>query len=131
MRRAADEVDGTLAQRLIGFVDGKNELERNIEALAPKETKLNRRGGRKVRVRNDVGNGKFHCLPRRTIIQYRSGLVYDPGAASCVRAVAGQPWTTTIFPPASLASITRCASRISSKPNTRLGFALSRPAATC
>ena len=38
-----------------------------------------------------------------------------------------QPWTTTIFPPASPASMTRCASWISSKPNTRIGLALKAP----
>jgi hypothetical protein len=38
-----------------------------------------------------------------------------------------QSMTTTIFPPASLASITRCASRISVNLNTRAGFALKRP----
>jgi len=42
-----------------------------------------------------------------------------------------QPMTTTILPPASLASMTRCASWISSKRNTRDGFALSLPDATC
>src|SRR6185436_19940268 len=41
-----------------------------------------------------------------------------------------QPRTTTIFPPASPASMRRCASRISSKPNTPAGLALSLPAAT-
>src|SRR5262249_48828403 len=38
--------------------------------------------------------------------------------------------TTTIFPLAWFASTTRCASRMSSKRNTRDGFALYRPAAT-
>src|SRR5262249_60333853 len=38
-------------------------------------------------------------------------------------------WTTTIFPPASFASMTRCASRISSKRKTRLALASSLPAA--
>jgi hypothetical protein len=52
-----------------------------------------------------------------------------PSFLSCQRA-GDQPWTTTIFPPASLASMTRCASWISSKPNTRVGLAFRRPAAT-
>src|SRR5262249_59815399 len=48
------------------------------------------------------------------------------------RRIAAHAWTTTtILPPASLASMTRCASRISSKRKTRVGFALRRPAATC
>jgi hypothetical protein len=49
-----------------------------------------------------------------------------PSLLSCQRA-GDQPWTTTIFPPASLASMTRCASWISSKPNTRVGLAFRPP----
>ena len=63
MSGPANEVDGALAQRLVGFVNWEDELERNVEALASKETELNRSGRWKIRVRNDVGNGKLHCLP--------------------------------------------------------------------
>jgi hypothetical protein len=63
MRGPADEVDGALAQRLVGFVNWEDELERNVEALASEESELNRSGSRKIRVRNEVGNGKLHCLP--------------------------------------------------------------------
>ena len=38
--------------------------------------------------------------------------------------LAAQSWTTTIFPLASFASMTRCASWMSSNRNTRVGFAL-------
>src|SRR5262249_2215489 len=58
-------------------------------------------------------------------------LVHAAASTAQGTDVPDQSWTTTIFPPASPASMTRCASRISSKRKTRVGFALNRPCATC
>ncbi len=59
-----------------------------------------------------------------------TGFPQAPFISTVCQRMGDQPMTTTIFPPASLASMTRCASWISSKRNTRAGFALSLPDAT-
>ena len=67
MGRAADEVDGAVAQCRIGLVDRENQLERYIEALPLEEAQFDGRRGRKIRVRDEVRNRDLHRVdaPRR------------------------------------------------------------------
>ena len=48
MRGAADEIHAAIAQGLIGLIDGKNELELNVEPLLLEEAKLDRGDRRKI-----------------------------------------------------------------------------------
>ena len=60
MRRAADEIDRAVAQRRIGLVDRKDQLELDIEPLGLEEAKLDRGLGRKIGIRDHVGHGELH-----------------------------------------------------------------------
>ena len=48
VRRSADEVDGTVAQRLVRLVDRKDKFECDVEPFALEKSKLNRRSRRKI-----------------------------------------------------------------------------------
>src|SRR5262249_46623056 len=60
MSRSADEIDCTIAQRRVGLVDRKYELDFDVHPLLLEEAEL--RGGDrwKIGVGNHVGYGEFH-----------------------------------------------------------------------
>jgi len=60
MGRAADEIDLAVAQRPIGLVDRKDQLERDIEPLLGKQAELDRGDRGKIGVGNQIGNGQLH-----------------------------------------------------------------------
>ena len=60
MRGPADEIDRSVAQSCIGFVDRIDQLKRDVEAFALEHAELDRRDRGEIRVRDHVGNGKLH-----------------------------------------------------------------------
>src|SRR5208282_3027786 len=65
MRRAADEIDNTVAQRRIGLVDWEDELKRNVEPFGLEEAKLDRGLRREIGVRNHGRHGELHLIRPR------------------------------------------------------------------
>ena len=57
VRGARHEVEPPVAQFLVGPGDGKQQLDRRVEALLLEETQLDRGDRREVRWRDEVGNG--------------------------------------------------------------------------
>jgi hypothetical protein len=57
MRRTGDEIHPSVAQRLIRPINGKDQFDRGIEPLPLKIAEHGCGDGRKVRIRNQVGNG--------------------------------------------------------------------------
>src|SRR5207244_116453 len=79
MRRASDEVEGAVAQRLHGLRHGKQELERRVESLGPEETELHRGDRGKIRIRDQIRNRDSHSIistPYGGVLPAR-----EPGAA--------------------------------------------------
>src|SRR6185503_7887331 len=60
MSGSANEVDRARAQRGIGLIDRKNQLQLDVEPLFFEESKLDGGDGREIRVRNHVRHGKLH-----------------------------------------------------------------------
>src|SRR5208283_1596546 len=60
MRRAADKIDRAIAQRAIGLVDRKDELQRDVEPFLLEETKLDRGHGWKIGVRDQIRDSELH-----------------------------------------------------------------------
>src|SRR5205823_7154311 len=63
MRRAADKIDGAVAQRLIGAIDRKDQLGRDIESLALEEAEFGGRQGREIRIRDQIRYRELHHVP--------------------------------------------------------------------
>jgi hypothetical protein len=63
MRRSGDPVDRAVAQRRIGLVDRKDQLQLHIEPLLAEEAELDRRDGGEIRVRDHVRHGELHRRP--------------------------------------------------------------------
>ena len=62
VRGACHEVEPAVAQFLVRPGDGKEQLDRRIEALLPEETQLDRGDRREVRRRDEVGNRETQCV---------------------------------------------------------------------
>jgi hypothetical protein len=62
MRGAADEIHRAIAQRRIGLVDGKDQLELDIEPLLLEAAELDRGDRGEIGVRDHIGHGEFHGL---------------------------------------------------------------------
>src|SRR5712671_786577 len=68
MRRAADEIDGAIAQRLIGAIDRKDQLGRDIEPLALEEAEFGGGQGREIRIRDQIRYRELHVpLPQLSL----------------------------------------------------------------
>src|SRR5262249_61569741 len=75
MRGSADEIDRSVAQRHIAFINRIDQLEGDIEAFLLETAQLDGGDGGKIRVRDHVGGGEFHIsnsgVPR--FISVKSG----------------------------------------------------------
>ena len=60
MRGAADEIDRAVAQRHVGLVDRKDQLDLDVEPFLLEESELRGGNRREVRIRDHVGDGEFH-----------------------------------------------------------------------
>src|SRR5579883_2034665 len=60
MRRAGDKIDPALGKRAIGGVDREDQLKAYLEPLPAKEPEFDRRRGRKIGIRDQVGNSELH-----------------------------------------------------------------------
>ena len=63
MSGPADKIRFAVAQPLVRLVDRKHEFEFDVQALLLEEAELNRRDGRKVGVRDQIGNDDLHAQP--------------------------------------------------------------------
>ena len=61
VRRAADEIDRAVAQRLVGAVDREDQLGRDVEPLLREKPELGRRHRRKIRIRDQVRYRELHA----------------------------------------------------------------------
>src|SRR5205814_6030801 len=88
MRRAADKIDGAVAQGLIGAVDRKDQLGRDIEPLALEIAELGRGQRREIRVRDQIGYCELHSLVPLDVIA-RSGVTkQSPSECALVEGIA-------------------------------------------
>ena len=62
MCRASDEIDAAVAHDFAGFIDRKDMLQLHIDPFFLEVVELNRGNGRKIRIRDEVGDGDFHDL---------------------------------------------------------------------
>jgi hypothetical protein len=60
MRRAGDEIVFSVAQRLVGAVDRKDQLDLHIESVPREMPELGRSERGEIRVRDQIGDGKLH-----------------------------------------------------------------------
>src|ERR1700728_4773457 len=60
MRRAADEIDGAVAQRSVSLIDREDEFEFDVELFGLEESEFDRGLGRKVRIRDHIRHCEFH-----------------------------------------------------------------------
>ena len=73
MRRAADEIDRPVAQRLVGLVDRKYQFQGDVEPFGFEEAQFDCRFGRKIRIRDHVRHGNLHGLPSISSAAWRNG----------------------------------------------------------
>src|SRR5439155_3498219 len=68
MRRTADEINGAVAQRLIGAIDREDQLGRDLKPLALEKPQLGRRQRGEIGGRNQIRYREFHfAAPTRVI----------------------------------------------------------------
>src|SRR5581483_8047720 len=62
VRRAADEIDRAVAQRLVGLVDWVDQFERDIEPFGLEKAEFDRGFGDEIGRRDFVRNSEFHFV---------------------------------------------------------------------